>query len=155
MSNIKELFLQKGWAGKTISRPETIERLNPLIEQHIRLNNDYGYVIKSHPSDVVRGKLDSTQKIARANVGKLSETVYSCGGVAYTGVDLEPSAVDLGSDGQAMLQSLLRSETSFAEALEAESGIEHQMRTRAIIGAALSSSTDRKSLLEELLRQGR
>ena len=156
MSNIiKEAFLQKGWAGKTISRAETVERLNPHIERHIRLNNDYSYVIKSHPSDDVRSRLDATQKIARANVGKLSETVYSCGGVAYTGVDLDPADVDLGSDPQAMLQALHRAEDELISALEAESETEHQMRTRAIIGVALNSATERKSMLEELLRQGR
>lgn len=156
MSNIlKEAFLQKGWAGKTISRAETVDLLNPHIERHVRLNNDYGYVIKSHPSADVRSRLDATQKVARANIGKLSETVYSCGGVAYTGVDLEPSDVDLGSDPQAMLQALLRSEDDVIAALEAEDKIEHQMRTRAIIGVALNAARERKSLLEELLRQGR
>lgn len=152
---IKELFLQKGWAGKTISRGETAERLNPIVKQHIVLNNDYGFVVAHHPDEDLRSELAATQKIARANVGKLCETIYSCGGVAYTGVDLEPDDVDLGSDARAMLERLAAGEDSLLESLKAEGSIEHQMRTRAILGATAQSSEDRLALLRKTLRQAR
>ncbi len=152
---IKELFLQKGWAGKTISREETVERLNPIVKQHIVLNNDYAFVVKNHPDDTLRSEIAAGQKIARANVGKLCETIYSCGGVAYTGVDLEPDSVDLGRDDRAMLEALVAGEKQLLESLKDEGDIEHQMRTRAILGATAQSSEERVALLDSVLRRTR
>jgi hypothetical protein len=152
---IKELLLQKGWAGKTISRSDTVELLNPIIKQHLVLNNDYGFVIARHPDSRVGESLASTQKVARANVGKLAETVYSCGGVAYTGVDLEPTAVNLGDKPSAMLDALVDGETRLVEAIEAQEEIEHQMRTRAILGVVAASARERLAVLDNLLRNSR
>ena len=152
---IKELFLQKGWAGKTISRAETVDLLNPIIKRHLVLNNEYGYVVNNHADSDVRALLAESQKVARANVGKLAETVYSCGGVAYTGVDMEPAAVDLGSDSTKMIETLLRGERELIEIVGAESKVEHQMRTRAILGVVADSAEQRVAMLEEVARGSR
>ena len=54
---IKELLLQKGWAGKTISRSETVERMNPLIREFITLNHHYDAFIGSLPTGGFRDAL--------------------------------------------------------------------------------------------------
>ena len=41
IKEIKSTILKKGWAGKTISREETVQKLNPLIEAHVALNHAY------------------------------------------------------------------------------------------------------------------
>lgn len=130
---LKELLLQKGWAGQTLSRDETIERLNPIIRQHMELNHAYNYVIAHCSEKDVTDALSAFQKVARVDVGKFMETVLSCGGRAYNGVDLDPDAVDLGQDDDEMLLQLRDLESAFRDTLSAEKDVEHQMRTRAVL----------------------
>ncbi|WP_457653911.1 hypothetical protein [Rhodocaloribacter sp.] len=144
---LKEVFLKKGWAGRTISREETVERLNPLIRQLTELMYDYRYVVEHLSERAVAAALDAALKTLRADIGKLSETVLSNGGVAYNGTDLDPAAFDLGSDDDEMLFNLLDAEQAFQERIAAEKEVEHQMRTRAILGVVAQNSRDRLVLL--------
>ena len=152
---IKELLLKKGWAGKTISRAETVARLNPLIERHILLNHLYAFAAREHGDQATREALAASQKIARTNVGKIAETIYSCGGAAYTGVDLEPDGANLGADPEAMLATLAEGEQKFLDAVLDEEKVEHQMRTRAILGVVAASSSARLEMLRSLKRDRR
>lgn len=151
---IKEALLGRGWAGKTLSRAETAERLNLLIEHQSKLNRKYGYVIRNHGDERVVDVLERLQKTSRVDVAKLSETVLSCGGTPYSGTDLQPSDFDLGDDPLTMLQHLEGLETDFHEALAHElDEVEHQMRTRGVLEAIQSNSTDRLNALEALIRK--
>lgn len=150
---LKELLLQKGWAGKTISRPETIGRLNPIIERLIRLNHSYDAVERTTRSAQLAAGIAAHQKIARADVGKLAETVFSCGGTAYNGTDLEPSDFDLGKSNISMLENLIELEQDFQKTLEAEKEIEHHMRTRAILSVLKKNSNDRLDFLREINKE--
>ena len=89
---LKDLLLQKGWAGKTISRAETVDRVNPVIHRLIALNQHYDAFLRSSQGEGLDAQLASLQKTARADVGKLAETVFSCGGTPYNGTDLEPKS---------------------------------------------------------------
>lgn len=146
---LKELLLQKGWAGKTISRQETIDRLNPIIEQHIRLNYAYDAAERNTKNTRFGAGIATHQKVARADVGKLAETVFSCGGTAYNGTELEPSDFDTRESDVAMVEHLLELEQGFQETLESEKKLEHQMRTRAILGVLKKNSDDRLDFLRE------
>ncbi len=146
---IKELLLQKGWAGKTISRSETVERMNPLIRELINLNYHYDAFIKSLPEGSLRDALDSAQKTARMDAGKMAETVFSCGGTAYNGTDLEPDSFSTDSDRMRAIKNLADRETAFLELLSAESDVEHQMRTRAILSVVSGNAEARLKLLQE------
>lgn len=148
----KEAILGRGWAGKTISRSETVERLNPLLLQFLKLNHNYQYVIRTHPNDAVTEALQRVQKTARADVGKLNETILSCGGSPENGTNLEPEDFDLGTDEVGMLTNLEDLETNFQEALVHErEDIEHQMRTRGILEALTSNSKERLTLIGDLI----
>ncbi len=149
---IKELLLQKGWAGKTISRQETVERLNPLIREFIRLNHWYDAVERSTSDPDTQYGIKDFQKTARADVSKLAETVFSCGGTAYNGTDLEASDFDLGSDNASMVSRLVELEQNFLKSLEAESEVEHQMRTRAILSVVAGNAQKRLDFLRERSR---
>ncbi|NNE33876.1 MAG: hypothetical protein HKN13_01480 [Rhodothermales bacterium] len=151
---IKELAFQKGWVGKTISRAETVERLNPIIREHILLNRSHDAVIRSIDDAEGRQILADAQKIARANVGKIAETIYSCGGVAFNGTEVEPDDFDLGT-GVAALDALQKLEASLLETLDGESNIEHQMRTRAIIGVLKESTEERLKSIRSLTKKMR
>jgi hypothetical protein len=149
---IKEAILGRGWAGKTITRAETVERLNPLLRQFLELNHNYEYVIRTHSDPAVTEALERVQKTARADVGKLNETVLSCGGSPENGTDLEPEDFNLGTDELEMLYQLEDLETEFNEALTYErKEIEHQMRTRGILEALKSNSEERLELLGDLI----
>lgn len=151
---LKELAFQKGWAGITISRAETIERLNPIIREHMIVNRSYDSVIASTADAEAKKTLNDLQRIARANVGKIAETIYSCGGVAFNGTDLEPSNFALGSGKQA-LDKLREMDEDLIELVEKESAIEHQMRTRAILGVVKESTEQRIVALRDLMKDAR
>lgn len=151
-----EGLLNRGWAGKTLTRAETVERLNPLIDEFLKLNHNYQSVIRSHNSEAVTEALERVQKTARADIGKLSETVLSCGGTPPNGTDLEPEDFELGDDDLKMLSQLADLETAFNEAVGHERNeVEHQMRTRGILEAVRSNSSERLDLLSDLIQRGK
>jgi hypothetical protein len=151
---IKEAILNRGWAGKTITRTETVERLNPLIRQFLKLNQNYQAVIRSHSDAAVTEALQRVQKTARSDVGKLSETVLSCGGTPENGTDLEAEDVTLGDDELDMLSQLEDLEAAFNETIERQlDEVEHQMRTRGILEAVQSNSSERLDLLGDLIER--
>jgi len=151
---IKEALLNRGWAGKTISRAETVERLNPLLLQFLKLNHYYQSVIRTHSDRAVTEALQRVQKTARADVGKLSESILSAGGTPENGTDLEPEDFTLGGDDLDMLRQLKDLEADFNESITHErQEIEHQMRTRGILEALKSNSTERHDLLGDLIER--
>jgi hypothetical protein len=151
---IKEAILGRGWAGKTITRAETVERLNPLLRQFLTLNHYYQSAIRSHSDRAVTEALQRVQKTARADVGKLSESILSAGGTPENGTDLEPDDFTLADDDLEMLTELEDLETDFREALTHErQEVEHQMRTRGILEALKSNSTERLELLRDLIER--
>lgn len=150
---IKEALLNRGWAGQTMSRSKTAEHLNPLIEQHIRLNHHYGAAIRHCDDERVVDVLERLQKTARTDVGKLSETVLSCGGTPYNGTDLSPDDFSLKGSLSDLFAELHDLETDFNEALANELDLEHQMRTRGVLEAVKSNSQDRLDALSALRRR--
>lgn len=150
----KDLFLQKGWAGKTLSRQETIEHVNPLLRRHHELNHCYSHLIDRLSDREAAAQLQDLMKVARADVSKLSETVLSAGGVSYNGTDLEPEDFNLGSNPVDVLREVQKREEDLQDALseELDRG-DHQMRTRAILGVVQTNSQRRLDLLDQLLRE--
>jgi len=149
---IKDIFLQKGWAGRTISRPETVARINPLVQQHLELMHAYNYVAAHYGDGDLTTDLIEIRKTIRADIGKLAETVFSAGGTPPNGTDLEPGDFNLGDDPYGMLTDLQDQEQVFQEALTAEASVEHQMRTRAILGVVQASSKARLDVLKKQAR---
>ncbi|PEN12897.1 hypothetical protein CRI94_12905 [Longibacter salinarum] len=153
-NKLKELLLGRGWAGRTITRAETVERLNPIVKEHIVLNHNYEAAIRSLGRQDMVEALREMQRTSRMDVGKLSETIFSAGGAAYNGTDLEPDQYDLGNDGLEIVNSLIEQERDFKTTVETErEDIEHQMRTRAILELVASNSHDRLKGLEKMKSQ--
>ncbi len=135
--SIKDLVLKKGWAGKTLSRLETTDRIDPLIRILIDLMHRYdGSKLSTN------APWQHALKMLRMDIGKLSEIVNSNGGKAYTGTDIEP-----GHYAEVEAMDLIEEEEAFADLLEAEKLIDHQMRTRAVLDAVAINSTGRLMLL--------
>ena len=148
LKEVKSALLKKGWAGRTLSREETVERLNPLIKQHMALNHAYNYVANTCSEQDIVAALAVMQKTARVDVSKLMETVFSCGGVAYNGVDMEPDDFALGPDDNEMLFALRDQEQAFRDAVAEELTLEHQMRTRAVLTRLQTNSQQRFDFLK-------
>lgn len=140
---IKELLLQKGWAGRTISRDETIERLNPIISIMTEVLHRYA-AVRDEADAAVRTEIDRVMKTLGMDIGKVAETVFSCGGTAYSGTDLDPDAFVAGDDGWKTLRD---AEDVLASALRDEQDVEHQMRTRAILAKVAENQDDRMNLI--------
>ena len=151
---IAEALLGKGWMGRTISREETVEHLNPLVEAHIKLNHAYRAVSRVADNPRVEEALESLLKTARADVGKLSETIFSAGGSAYNGTDLEPEDFDLGPDLDTALPNLIEQEEAFQDDVKTErNDVEHQMRTRAILELVRDNSQERLSVIKRIQKR--
>ena len=151
---IAEALLGKGWMGRTISREETVEHLNPLVEAHIKLNHAYRAVSRVAEDPRVEQALESLLKTARADVGKLSETIFSAGGTAYNGTDLEPEDFDLGPDLDTALPKLIEQEEAFQDDVKTErNDVEHQMRTRAILELVRDNSQERLSVIKRIQKR--
>ncbi len=146
---IKSLLLKKGWAGRTISRKATIARVNPLLEQHVALGRMYDQAdpLTADPADL--RELEAIRRIVRLDAGKLAETVFSCGGVAYASADRSTSVLA----GASLLAQLTEKERALHQALLQEQMIEHQMRTEAVLQRCIQSSTERLSFLNKCARR--
>ena len=142
---IKDIFLKQGWAGKTIGREETIERLNPILSTANELMQRLGAFAAESSDQDVKTRIEASLRIHRMDIGKLCETVFSCGGVAYSGTDLSPS--DFAGT---ISQDIVLNENTLSDMLAAESKIEHQMRTRAILGVLQENKRARQNSLRNL-----
>lgn len=150
---LKEAFLNKGWAGKTLSRKQTAERINPLIQRHYELNHAYNFAINQLDDAPTVQELNFHQKIARADIGKLSETVLSAGEPSYNGIDLEPEDFAIPGDDVDILRELERRESEFGQLLDEELRLEHQIRTRAILQNVRANSSNRLDLVRDAARK--
>lgn len=145
---IVRLIFNRGGIGTSMSRAETVEHINPLIEQHMRLNKSYDYAIDHLSDEEIVERLEALQKTARTDVGKLSETVLSAGGSAYNGVELRNETFDLGDDDTEILFQLRDREQEFQNALTEELDLNHQIRTEAILENVRAHSAERLDYLK-------
>lgn len=151
--------MNKGWAGRTLSRQETAERLNPLIRRYYELNHQYDQTIRQINSREAASVLNGFQKTARVDIAKLSETVLSAGYPSYNGVDLDPK--DFAQDGTdaELIDRLIAKEDEFGRLVADELDLEHQIRTRAILQLIRQNSQSRldtlKTIRQRLGQEGR
>ncbi len=144
---LKRLIFNRGGIGKSLSRAETVERINPILEQHVRLNRSYDAVIRDCSDVQIADQLDELQKKARMDAGKLAETIFSAGGTAYNGTDLEPEDFDLGANDDERLAELRALEQDLHETVTEERDRNHQLRTDAILQVVEENSADRLEYL--------
>mgnify|MGYP006427897489 FL=1 len=148
---LKELLLGRGWAGKTITRADTVDLLNPLIEQQVHINHHYEALLRSDPGADLAALIKDLQKTARADVGKLSEVVLSAGGVAYNGTDLEPEDFDTDASVREQVAQIRELEETFRDAIAQQlDEIEHRMRTRGVLQVVQRNTEDRLSSIRRV-----
>ncbi len=145
--SIKDLVLNKGWAGTTITRQATADRLNLLIRPLIELMYSYNSAVILPKASGNYEEIQQTLPDLRADIGKLSETIHSSGVAAFSGTEL-----DQGSFASDMTwATVLDREEAFAKLLSDEKAYEHHIRTRAVLGALAANSETRRNLVKQLL----
>lgn len=142
-------LLNKGGAGRSLSRGETIDVLIPLVEQHIDLLSQYNAVRRALRNTEIAERLNDLLPRFRNEVGKIRETILALGGVAPTGAG-EPLLDLEGSDGN-LLYGLDQKERALRDALkEAIDYPHHQFQTLAVLKNNLEGSESRISVLRPL-----
>jgi hypothetical protein len=143
-------ILNRGGAGYSISRQETIDRLKPHVERGLELSRAYASTLPRLDARDAVARLEALMPYLRTEIGKLYETIFSAGGTAPTGVGLRDELVPADDDTDP-LTTLTRLERRFGKALRDEvDSVHHQERTRAILRSVAAGSDGRLDVLREM-----
>jgi hypothetical protein len=145
---MKNFLLKKGWAGRTIGRQESVDRLNAILQSHHEINAAYDTEVPGIGTEEDRNRLDALRRTSRADAGKLSETILSLGGVPASGIGLRASTTD--ADASTSVRRLIDLESKFLDRIAGESKVEHQMKSRAILGNSEANARERLEFLKSL-----
>ena len=145
-------LLNKGGAGRYISRAESAERLMPVAERHLDLLRAYDRELAALPAGPAREQIEAMMPYLRTEVAKVSETILSLGGTPPSGAGRAPVAAPLAATDRDRVQGFLDAEKDFGGALRAEvDAVHHQERTRAILEHNAHASASRVDLLRGVL----
>lgn len=140
-------ILNKGGAGRYISREESVERLTPVAERHLDLLQTYDAALARMADGPTKERVEAMMPYLRTETAKISETILSLGGAPPTGAGREQRAPTEGTDAS-RVRGLLDAEKDFGGSLREEmDAVHHQERTRAILGHNAEASTARVDLL--------
>ena len=143
-------ILNRGGAGYSISRQETIDRLTPHVQRGLELSRAYARTLPRLDARDAVARLEALMPYLRTEIGKLYETIFSAGGTVPTGVGMRDERVPADDEGDP-LTTLTRLERGFGKALREEvDSVHHQERTRAILRSVAAGSDGRLDVLREM-----
>lgn len=141
-------LLNRGGAGKSITRQETAEAMNDLVRRLISIMRTYERLSVAI-ADVDAGlQIDAMQNRTRTDIAKLSEIILSTGGVTQR----EADPVSSGEDPDQLIRALNEAERSFRDALEESLKLKHHYRTIAVLETLHKNTDGRIALVRELAR---
>ncbi len=144
-------LLNKGGAGRYISRAESVERLQPIARRHLDLLMAYDAHLGALPDGPAKMEIEAMMPYLRTEVSKMSETILSLGGTPPSGAGETAAVAAAGAD-RDRIQGFLDAEKDFGGALRDEVDVvHHQERTRAIIEHNADASQARIELLRGIL----
>ena len=150
-------ILNKGGAGRYISRAASVERLQPVAQRHLDLMYEYEGILGGMPDGLPKEKLEAMMPYLRTEVAKMSETILSLGGTPPSGVRRRPGEAGGVADPEAgrptadRTDALIEAERDFGGALRDEAeAVHHQERTRAILNHNAEASDARINLLRDI-----
>ena len=143
---LKPIF-NRGGIGRSMSREESVDVFNPLIRQHHRLLHAYDAALRTLGDRTLADRVNGEMNRARTELAKLKETVFSLGGDAPNGTDLDPD-VDLGRTDADILHALDDRERAYRDALEdVLARTDLQLHSTAILKNNLKGSKARLDML--------
>ena len=143
-------LLNKGGAGRYISREESAERLMPIAERHLDLLRRYSDELAATPDGPGKERIEAMMPYLRTEVAKVSETILSLGATPPSGARHGAAAVAAAP--ATGLRALLDAEADFGDALRHEADeVHHQERTRAVLNHNAEASASRADLLRAVI----
>ena len=150
-------ILNRGGAGRSLNRADTVEMLVPLVSRHQELIFAYDAALRRLADREAAGRIEPVMSRLRNDLMKLRETVFALGGTAPSGVDIDREAVLAGQNDGEILHALHEAERAYRDAInEVLEYPHHQMRTIAILENHRAGSEARLDVLHPMAsRTGR
>jgi hypothetical protein len=142
-------LLNRGGAGKSITRRETAETISDVVRPLIGIMRTYERLAETIEDEEAAGFIHASQKRTRTDISKLSEIILSTGGV--TPRDIDPVAAS--DDPDQVIRALNEAERSFREVLENSLKLKHHYHTIAVLETLQKNTEDRIALVRELARR--
>jgi hypothetical protein len=140
-------IFNRGGAGRSMTREESVEAISPLVREHQKLLHAYDAAIRTLGDRDLAARLNDGMNRARTELAKLRETIFSLGGDTSNGVDLDPD-VHLGTSDAAIVHALDDRERAYRDALQRTLKMPHQqLRSTAILENNLKGSAARLDVL--------
>lgn len=145
-------LLNKGGAGKSLTRSKTAVEASRLLTSHIQLLRTYGNLTAAMGAE--NASVDSVdsvkalQKEHRDDIAKISEIILSSGGVPPREADSFE-----GDDIESLLRAVDDGERSLRRSLEEQLTQKHHLRTIAIMETLLVNTERRIGVIQTLAQQ--
>ncbi len=147
-------ILNKGGWGVSTSNAATVDALNPLLAEHVRLIHAYDAVRAALGPGPAADGLNERMSVLRADSGKIAEVILSLGGTPRSGTDVEPGSVPVSGGPEALLSDLAAREAAYRDALDAVIGTgQQQIRTASVLGAVRQNVEARHTAALEAARR--
>lgn len=147
--------MNRGGAGRSMTRAESVDALNPLIRRHHALLHAYDAAIRDLGDRDLAAQLNDGMNRARTELAKLKETVFSLAGDPPNGTDFDPD-VHLGDTDAEIMYALDDAERAYRDALNDTLGMAHQqLRTTAILENNVTGSDARINVLHPIVTRMR
>jgi hypothetical protein len=142
-------LLNRGGAGKSITRHETAAAMSDLVRPLISIMRGYENLAGLIDDAEAVAFIHASQNRTRSDIAKLSEIILSTGGI--TPRDVEPVGAD--DDPDQLIRALNEAERAFRDALESSLKLKHHYRTIAVLETLQKNTEDRIALVRELARR--
>jgi|GEM_PF-1232595 len=143
-------ILNKGGAGRSASRQETMDALHPLVERHAALLVTYDVALRHLSDRRLAEELEGGMNRLRTELAKLRETLLSQGGTPPNTIGLE-ARVTADTD-RGILEAVEAAERDYRQSLrDVLDYPHHQIRTQAIINNNITGSDERLGRLRPLV----
>lgn len=147
--------MNRGGAGRSMTREESVEALNPLVDRHHALLHAYDAALRTLGDRAIADRLNSGMNAARTELAKLKESVFSLAGTPPNGTELDPD-VRLGDTDAEIVHALDAAERAYRDALTDTLGMaHHQIRTTAILENNLKGSNARLDAIHPIVTRMR
>ena len=138
-------LLNKGGAGKSITRAQTAAEMSTLMIRHIELLRTYDMLIKSLGEGGAADRLRELQKDNRADIARLSEIILSSGGVPPR------EGLLLRGDGPTgLIKSVNSAERELRHDIEEQLEQKHHLRTVAVMEGLLANTERRIGFVQQM-----
>ena len=141
-------LLNRGGAGKSITRAETAEAMAQLTVPLIGIMRAYEHLKAILDNEEAAQHIDASQNRTRADIGKLSEIILSTGGITPR----DTASLTDDDDPAQVIRTLNESERAFKSSIVESLKMKHHYRTIAVLENLQKNTEARIRLVRDLAR---